>query len=317
MIWIYVISGLLILWTIFHHIQLAREKKRYPMPGKISTINGFEQHFFHSGTGNITVIFENGAGFGVGFWGPILAEVAKHAQVFAYDRPNVGWSGAVEKDPTGEDVADNLKRLIDEQGINGPLLLVGMSVGGIYVRHFYKKYPEQVTGMVLVDSSHERMGPDMEAAGWKMRSENLLAFRILKYMNLLSPFGFFRFVLLFKAEFDAPLKALLVRPNGFKNFVVDAARWIHECYREQSPPDLGDLPLTVVSQGNIKKTIKGQSRGMKKAYPKVWPQHQQELLSLSTNSTSIIAEQSSHVIQLDQPDVAIKAIVDMVKQLKS
>lgn len=97
------------------------------------------------------LIFENGMGVGLGNWDTVLDALSKYAPVFAYDRAGVGKSDRVFKMPTPELVAENLKALLATLNIAPPYILVGHSMGGVYVRGFAGLYPGDVAGVVFID----------------------------------------------------------------------------------------------------------------------------------------------------------------------
>ena len=56
---------------------------------------------------------------------------------------------------TAGNIVQDLRTLLRAAGEKGPYVLVGASMGGIYVRVFQMRYPDEVVGMVLVDPTHE------------------------------------------------------------------------------------------------------------------------------------------------------------------
>lgn len=56
---------------------------------------------------------------------------------------------------TMHQIAYELKTLLTKGGERGPFVLVGHSYGGLYARTFQLQYPQDVAGIVFVDSAHE------------------------------------------------------------------------------------------------------------------------------------------------------------------
>jgi pimeloyl-ACP methyl ester carboxylesterase len=126
-----------------------------PAPGKIVDISGTKLHINCLGTGSPVVILESGLP-GVSLdWVLVQPEVAKVTRVCSYDRAGFGWSGPGKQPRTADQIADELAALLLTAAVPPPYVLVGHSAGGIYVRRFTRKHPDQVIGMVLVDSTHE------------------------------------------------------------------------------------------------------------------------------------------------------------------
>jgi pimeloyl-ACP methyl ester carboxylesterase len=97
------------------------------------------------------LIFENGMGTGLGNWDTVMDSLAKVAPVFFYDRQGVEKSDKVFQLPTVQKIAGNLKLLLNELKIEPPYVLVGHSMGGVYIRAFAGSYPDDVAGLVFVD----------------------------------------------------------------------------------------------------------------------------------------------------------------------
>lgn len=114
------------------------------------------------------MILEAGMGDSAATWKNIQPAVAEFTRVCAYDR---AWRGTSDPDPktevrTGRAIVDDLGRLLREASITGPYVLVGHSFGGAYIRSYAKKFPRDIVGMVLVDSSHERQYAGFASTGY-------------------------------------------------------------------------------------------------------------------------------------------------------
>ena len=117
-----------------------------------------------------TVIFESGLGDGLSSWGPVYDATSEFAGVFAYSRPGYAggvWRSRSAKPRTADDAASFLKRTLEETGTPPPYVLVGHSIGGLYVLEFARDYPDLVAGLVLVDARLPEFTARCEAAGVK------------------------------------------------------------------------------------------------------------------------------------------------------
>jgi len=99
-------------------------------------------------------------GFAAG-WDRIAPAVAGTSRVCAYDRAGQGWSDDASKPQDGVAAASDLHTLLSRAGEDGPYVLVGHSIGGDYSMTYAARYPEQVAGMVLLDTT----SPYRTAAG--------------------------------------------------------------------------------------------------------------------------------------------------------
>lgn len=97
------------------------------------------------------IIFENGMGVGLGNWNKVIDEIAAFAPVFAYDRAGIGKSDKIYEMPTIKLVSENLQSILSSLKIAPPYILVGHSLGGVYIRAYAGFYPTEVAGLVFID----------------------------------------------------------------------------------------------------------------------------------------------------------------------
>ena len=264
-------------------------------------------------------MLEAGLGMDSASWSLIHDPLGKHARVCAYDRPGMGWSQPISEILLAEGVSRRLNRLLDKAGESGPYILVGMSAGGVMVREYYKQYPEKVVGMVLVDSSHEQQANRLPESG---RDSDYL----LQACRIFQPIGWVRL----SGQVEA-----MASTNMSKEWVstwvanINKSHWCNSVYyamesfvREVGdplPPSLlGALPLLVLSQGNEPKgdPASGYTEEMAKEQRRVWNELQTELTSLSLNSVRVVASESGHAIQYDQPELVIESILRLIDEIR-
>jgi pimeloyl-ACP methyl ester carboxylesterase len=102
-----------------------------------------------------TVILEAGTGDSSDAWSVVQKQVEQFAHVCSYDRLGLGKSSKPNVTHTADEIVEDLHQLLRAAQIPPPYVMVGHSIGGIYVRKYSAIYPAEVTGMVLVDSAHE------------------------------------------------------------------------------------------------------------------------------------------------------------------
>lgn len=101
-----------------------------------------------------SVIFENGLGGDPDWWGRIFPAVAQDYITFAYNRPGYGKSTPPKTPRDGQHIVEELRGVLRNKRINPPYVLVGHSLGGLYMQYFARRYPGEVAALVLVDSTH-------------------------------------------------------------------------------------------------------------------------------------------------------------------
>jgi pimeloyl-ACP methyl ester carboxylesterase len=135
------------------NVTLQQEQQSYPAPGRLYNVGGHRLHLDCRGQGGPTVVLFNGLG-GISIaWSRITDEVSTTTRVCAYDRAGQGWSDEVATPQDGIAAAADLHALLSEAGESGPFVLAGHSIGGTYALTYAAQYPDQVAGMVLLDSS--------------------------------------------------------------------------------------------------------------------------------------------------------------------
>jgi pimeloyl-ACP methyl ester carboxylesterase len=208
--------------------------------------------------------------------------------VCTYDRAGMGHSEPGPLPRTAERIADELHTLLQRAGIPGPYVLAGHSMGGLPVRVFAHDYPENVVGMVLIDSmnqpgaatTHTPQGEADSTGDW--------------LLTLPARIGVARL-----------LGDASSTPRSMQTWLDEGRGLPYSLAQAHAVRSFGALPLIVLS------------RGLKDGQDQQWQNEQIELLGLSTNSQQLFAENSGHNIELDQPQAAVAAIVTMVEQVRS
>ena len=233
-----------------------------------------------SGKGTPTVILEAGYNDNSETWALVQPAVAEFTRVCAYDRAGLGRSDPGPEPRDSYQTIEELHTLLAGAGEKGPFVLAGHSLGGLYMRLFTDTYPEEVVGLVLVDSAH------MDDAE---RCKEVLPPKSLN-----------------ESESLKSLREYLANPLTFTEIPV----------RILEPGSLGDLPLVVLS---VPKQQRPEDLPaiLRDDLDEIWVDLQNEWAMISTNSSHVFVAESSHFIQKDQPDVVIAAIhkvVEMARQ---
>ena len=287
----------------------------HPPPGQLVDVGGYRLHLDCEGEGTgPTVILDAGnADFSV-MWSKVQPELAASARVCAYDRAGLGWSERGTAPRTLDAMTGELARLLDGAGIEGRLVLVGHSFGGIVARSFAAAYPERVAGLVLVDPAHERQleaSPTMRAsveagaaqfeALAPLASWNLLAMLPGNIPNRGLPDG---------AQGDY---AAVLATTGYFSAAADETRMLPANLAAMAalPHDLGDLPLTVVSRGRVDGPPGATLEDLAEL-EQAWGELQVDIAGLSSDARHVVAEDAGHYVQLERPDLVVSAVEAML-----
>lgn len=122
--------------------------------GKYVDIGGYQLYIRDFGQDAPVVIFDSGSGDDSTVWNNVAPRVAKFAHVVVYDRAGLGKSDAKPgNDPiSSQDCVNALKLLLQKENIKPPYILVGHSRGGLNMQLFAQENPNEIAGVVLIDS---------------------------------------------------------------------------------------------------------------------------------------------------------------------
>jgi len=276
-------------------------------------IGGYRLHIDCQGQGSPTVVLEGGFGAVSLDWMLVQPAVAKFTRACAYDRAGYGWSDppppALSR--TSQQLALELHTLLVNAAIEGPYILVAHSFGGANVRLFADQYPDEVVGLVLIDTANEFMDKRFSEAGLKapavvpqlkffarltqLRIGRWLAARLLERMaSSMAPL-----LQNVAPELRAMLIAQRTDPQNFQCGVREAVAVPESVAQFRATRRIGNLPLVVLTPASSSAP---------------WMAAQKDLLQLSTHSKHIIVENTGHEIHFTRPDVVIEAIREVVER---
>lgn len=309
------------LGVLYQTDQIRLDQSQFPPPGVLIHVGEHQFHLYCTGAGEPTVVFEAGLGDSSFIWNRVQKELSTATRVCSYDRPGLGWSDFIAELIPRQQVAENLHTLLVNAGVQGPYILVGHSIGGIYVREFTYAHPDKVAGLVYIDSVHEQQG----VAG-ERRSEGMASSLdgLLSFCSLVAPTGVFRVFGLADAlvqdtgldpEVIAAAVATLNR-NTYCKTIANELRTSDDDTRQlQGPKFLGDIPVRVLVAGRGFADgggPPGMTDDERREDDEKWLSLQDELAHTSTDGIRIIAERSSHYIHLDQPELVIQTILELL-----
>ena len=288
---------------MYQAVTTIRDQRHHPPPGRLVDIDGCRLHVQMAGRGASSVILESGLGGMSSAWGWVQPETAKFCRVVSYDRAGLGWSGPDSAPKSAALASQRLRSVLRHCSILPPYVLVGHSMGGLFIRVFADLYPDEVAGMVLIDAVH----PDQHLRSAAIRAHMQSGFRLLKAVPLLARLGYVRLAGLFNswpeglpARYAAEAKAFLSAYRHLKTTYDESLAWETICAEVRDARGLGGIPLAVVTAG--KDVLTGQ------------PELQKELASLSSDSTHIIVRGADHLSLVTRRDHAI-LVVDMIRHV--
>src|SRR5215213_7811741 len=145
----------------YETVRESLDARIYPMPGQLVDVGGHRMHLHCTGTGSPTVVLEPGQGGASSDSGWVASAVARDSTVCVYDRAGRGWSDGANGPQDAAQIAADLHTLLERAQVPAPYVLAGHSFGGLYVQTFAASYPDQVAGLVLLDSTAPKPGPPL------------------------------------------------------------------------------------------------------------------------------------------------------------
>ncbi|HEX6383830.1 MAG TPA: alpha/beta hydrolase [Anaerolineae bacterium] len=315
------LAVLLLVAFLLGTLNRSRLLARYPPIGEMVDVGGYRLHLYCMGIGEPTVIIESGMG-GPGIsWAHIQPEIAKTTRVCVYDRAGLGWSDPGPQPRTSEVITEELHALLVNAAVPGPYVLVGYSSGGLVTRLFAYHYPEEVTGMVLIDAAHGEQLERLQVNAWLLpvlpRLFGVLPLLARSGIPALAP----ELMPLpgkeqLPAEAYATYQALMAADPDFVTAVHDEFLAVAEnlalARAVDSTESLGDIPLIVIANCQSDGMDSAGPSPAQQAYERIRHELQSELAALSTNGRLVIAYGSGHDIPFQRPDLVIEAIRDVV-----
>ncbi len=123
--------------------------------GALIEVGGRSRFLRCTGQEEPTVIFDAGYSADSSAWAAVEPAIAKMTRTCVWDRAATGRSAATSPARGSGDAVADLHALLQAAGVAPPYVLVGHSYGGQNVRLFASSYPDEVSGLVLVDALHE------------------------------------------------------------------------------------------------------------------------------------------------------------------
>lgn len=293
-------------------------------------------HIRCDGDGAPTVIFDAALGGSSLSWSLVHPAVAHLTRACTYDRAGFGWSDAGPLPRTASRIADELRDLLRVTGVPPPYVLVGHSYGGLVMRLYASRHPNDVAGLVLIEPAIPEEWTDptdaqraLIARGVRLCRYGATAARrgLAQLVAVLVRFGALRAARLLVGlvsrgglrredegilapiwklppEVRGVLREMWTQPKFFEALgsqietICESARAVMSA----GPPDYDDLPLMVISSArSTERRLQADSA----------------LARCSTRGRHILAAESGHWVPLDAPQVVVEAITAMVGEIRA
>ena len=277
--------GLAAVGGAYQTIGAANDASTVSMPGRLVDVGGHRLHLSCSGSGSPTVVVEAGGGAMAANLGWVTPAVAHDTTICVYDRAGRGWSEDADAPQDAVAISTDLHTLLQQAGVPGPYVIAGHSFGGLYALTFAARHPDEVAGMVLIDSTSPHYdvaaaAPDPAASG----ASDMVG-RVATLASSAARVGLGRLYATL-AVADLPprereqARAGTATPGTLRSTIEEYARANDSMAQAASLRGFGGKPLMVLSAGV------GSAAD--------WPQKQERLAALSTDSVHRVVSGASH-----------------------
>jgi pimeloyl-ACP methyl ester carboxylesterase len=224
------------------------------MPGQLIDVGGYGLHLNCTGSGSPTVVLEPGAGEMSSNLGWIAPAVARDTRVCVYDRAGRGWSEPADTAKDGAQIAADLHTLLQRGNVPGPYVLAGHSFGALYVLAFADRYPDDVAGMVLVDSTNPASTTKQTATSPRSAGSYDAMGRFSALVSVSARLGLTRLYAPVEAGGLPPMSRDEVRANiaaadGLRSTIDEYVQSNTAMQQAASLIDFTDKPLAVLTAG--------------------------------------------------------------------
>lgn len=302
----------------YNALSLSHYRALAGVPGKLYNVGGYRMHLYCTGHGSPAIVLDAGLGDDSLIWAKVQPELSKTTTVCAYDRAGFGWSDARPGRQDANAIAMQLHALLTAAQVTRPIILMGHSISGLYLRSYAAHFPQDLAGMVFVDGATPLQDDRVPRALVKIQDEQR---REMPWTKLLLRLGWYRL----KGECTAIMPgferyAAWIRADSCVPSQIDAMENELDAERASGKETLhavppAGLPVLVLSRdpgilpANWPKQV-GEANAV------AWNIMQEETRRLSSHGRRIIAKGSDHYIQIDRADLVNQEVSAFVRQVR-
>jgi len=303
----------------------------YAQPGQLIDIGGRRINMVCAGKGSPTVVLMAGIFSWSLVWYKTQPVIAQTTRVCAFDRAAYGFSDPPPRPQIIADVVEDLHKALHAGSIPGPYVLVGHSLGGLEQRVYAERWPQDVVGMVMVDSSPagemllEASLPDYdEAEGREDYASGMLHCAFLAaprgHLQASSPdYGECSSAGALPKETPAAFREMYPRFFTADYFAAKvslmSSLYTHR-YDSADHRSLGAMPLVVLTAKNTWGDTPAAIR-FTDTFLRFWLAQHEALARLSSRGVHRYIKDTDHHIQRQKPQAVIDAVTDVVSQVRA
>jgi pimeloyl-ACP methyl ester carboxylesterase len=298
----------------------------YAAPQTLVKVSGRRRlNLYIAGEGSPTVILAPGMGGTTLSWGRVQRHVAAFTRTVSFDHAGMGFSDPGPLPRTSAAIVADLHAALKAAGIAPPYVIAGHSAGGMHMRLFAFLYPDEVVGMVMVDSSSAHQGPRLfEGKGGRRRerenAERLARVASQARAGTLTPDSPDYATAVgepdptLTPELNAAVRAQHTSSAYWRALSSESAAFGAASSEQLTAAQrsLGDMPLIVLTAGKLALSATESATPAQLA---AWTTMHDEIAALSSRGVRRTIE-CGHNIQVEQPRAVIEAIEEVVRMVR-
>lgn len=235
------------------------------------------------GNGKTVVLFDAGALAGMSGWDSIWNDLPSDITAIRFSRLGEGKSDPCKEQRSKMDYVEEVKKLTTKLDVRSPFVYVGHSLGGITARNFAAKYQGDVLAMLMIDPANPH---DVDIIKQLHPKNGLSMINEVKRVDYDSGKGKWCFL----------------------DVIWDKSKAVG--YEE-----IGDIPVSLLAAGKINNNSSNPLET--KEGRQLWAFYQNEWVNKFPRGVFLVAKESSHFIQDDQPSLIIEELNKLLRQIKA
>ncbi|WP_437919906.1 alpha/beta fold hydrolase [Sphingobacterium sp. LRF_L2] len=308
------------LGTLYEYFSRWQLEKKLFENKTFVEINGTPLHYVKKGNKAFcTVVFMSGMGSNHSIWKEVQDRVSKHATTISYDRNGILFSESSQQPITNENVSAELEQLLTKTDCPKPYILVGHSMAGIYLRPFISKHQSNIQGIVFAEAAHPRQ--------LKNASKELLNTRFIPpswFVKLVVNTGIYRTLFsFFPVSPEIPMSHRLHKEErdyfyrSYETLLKEAKNDMLNFENAEQYENFGKIPLTIILGTSDIRYKHIKKHAIKEEYRQLTTSLAHDFLNLSTNSKLVEAQESGHVLQVNNSELVAEEIISLLDRSDS
>lgn len=295
----------------------GQERGRYAAPGRMVTVGEHRLHLNCQGSGQPLVLLESGLSGWSQDWARVQPALAKHSTVCSYDRAGYAWSDEAPVARTGLQAVEDLRTLLRNAGLQGPMVLVGHSWGGMLAQMLAQTHPDEVLGLVLVDALHHDQTASMDPATHARYSRTMQL--LTGSATWLAPLGLTRLVGMpasvvvdkLPPSEQASARAMALQSKNYRALHSEYLGIDPALEVARSLPPVPPVPTIVLSTKALSEFPPGWDREDMRQH---WIAGQQAL-ARETGAKHVVVADAGHYLHLERPELVIASVQEVLQQV--